>query len=233
MFCALVTRAQGPTGRLSSRWCAVLTLTPELGVRLPALTGPLRQAPSKHISDSLNRPSGGAVICLSCSFTRLQADRNTHLSRIILTHTLLHLALVTLTYVLWTGFASGINATKWARSASEFPPCPDPILAVVPGFKICKAALAMKRARVKVSLMFLVRIPFRTTSNRYSTLKAGKRAGLGENLQNSCDQPCLLIHGFTGWPAPHIQGLTPPPPANHLRAQLLRLCVSWVTAAVT
>lgn len=202
-------------------------------MRLPALTGPLRQAPSKHVGDSLNRPSGGAVICLSCSFTRLQADRNTHSSPVILTHTLLHLALVTLTHMLWTSYASGINATKWARSASEFPPCPDPILAVVPGFKICKAALAMKRARVKVSLMFLVRIPFRTTSNRYSTLKAGKRAGLGEILQNSCDQPCLLRPNpwlyrvaCSSHPGAHT-------PHHHLRAQLLRLCVSWVTAAVT
>ena len=132
-----------------------------------------------HICDSLNRPPGGAVICLYRSFTCLQADRNTRSSPFTFTHILLHLALVTVTHVLWTGYASGINVTKWAHSASEFPPHPDPVLAVVPGFKICKAALAMKRVRVKVSLMFLVRMPFLTTSNRYSTLKAGKWAGSG------------------------------------------------------
>lgn len=143
-------------------------------------SGPLQA--HMHICDSLSRPSGGAVICLYCSFTRLQADRNTHWPPFTFTHTLLHLALVTLTHVQWTGYASAINATTWAHSASEFPPHPDQILAVVPGFKICKAALAMKRVRVKVSLMFLVRIPFLTTSNRYSTLKAGKRAGSGGNF---------------------------------------------------
>lgn len=39
----------------------------------------------------------------------------------------------------------------------------------IPGFKICRAAFAMKRATIKGSLMFGVLIPFRTTSNRYRT----------------------------------------------------------------
>ena len=174
------------------------------------------------------------MICLYRSFTCLQADRNTRSSPFTFTHILLHLVLVTVTHVLWTGYASGINVTKWAHSASEFPPHPDPVLAVVPGFKICKAALAMKRVRVKVSLMFLVRMPFLTTSNRYSTLKAGKRAGSGGgNLQSSCDQPCL------GQPNPWLCRVARSShpgahsPHQHLRARLLRLCASWLTAAET
>lgn len=39
----------------------------------------------------------------------------------------------------------------------------------VPGFKICTAALAMKRVTIKGSLRFGVLIPLRTTSSRYRT----------------------------------------------------------------
>ena len=97
-------------------------------------------------------------------------------------------------HVRWAGYACGMNASKWPRSASKFPPHPNLILSVAPGLKICKAALAMKRVKVKVSLMFLVRMPFRTTSNRYSTFKPGKRGKTKkrENLQNGCNQPYLV-----------------------------------------
>lgn len=43
-----------------------------------------------------------------------------------------------------------------------------------------------------------------------------------------------LNHGFAEWPAPRTPGTTQADACpHHLRAQLLRLCVSWVTAAVT
>lgn len=53
-----------------------------------------------------------------------------------------------------TDHACRTDADKWTCSVSTFQLHPNLVLPAVPGFKICRAALAMKRVKVKVSLMF-------------------------------------------------------------------------------